>query len=200
MPLVSQSWLQRSRKLAHPARMNRRPRKTGGELLHENPWFAVRRRRGFYTIEHHLAQVVVLPLVDRRAVVMVRVKRPIVGDLTLELPAGGAERGEPPAQGAARELAEETGIRVSARRLVPMAQLAVMPNRTPDRVHVFRVNLSREEYLRRTAHDAEVAAVELVPITAVRRLLASGAIYLALPVAVLGLHLLTGRRPRRLPG
>jgi len=199
MSRAPQAKLHNSRRPAHAAGARRRAHNASGELLHENPWFAVRKRRGFYTIEHHLPQVVVLPLVESRAVVMIRVERPIVGDVTLELPAGSAERGESPVQGAAREFAEETGIRVSARRLVPMARLAVMPNRTPDRVHVFRVNLSREEYVRRAVHDAEVASVELVPVAGLGRLLASGAIYLALPVAVLGLHLLS-RRAQRQPG
>jgi len=168
--------------------------------LHENPWFAVRNRDGYFTIEHHLTQVVVLPLVEKRAVVMVRVPRPVVGEVTLELPAGSAERGESPARGAARELAEETGIRVGTRRLVPMARLAVMPNRMPDRVHVFRVELSREEFRRRAPHDAEVASVELVPLRGLRGLLASGAIHLALPVAVLGLYLLARRDGGRASG
>lgn len=191
---------QRSRKPIRASRVKRRATEESGGLLHENPWFAVRNRGGYFTIEHHLAQVVVLALVQNRAVVMVRVKRPVVGDVTLELPAGSAERCETPAQGAARELAEETGIRASARRLVPMARLAVMPNRTPDRVHVFRVDLSRAEYDRRGAHDAEVDAVELVPLADIGRLVASGAIYLALPVAVLGMHLLIGRQSKAPPG
>lgn len=169
-------------------------------MLHENPWFAVRNRDGYFTIEHHLAQVVVLPLVEDRAVVMVRVPRPVVGEVTLELPAGSAERGESPARGAARELAEETGIRVDARRLVPMTRLAVMPNRMPDRVHVFRVELSREEFRRRAPHDAEIASVELVPVLKLGRLLATGAIRLALPVAVLGLHLLARRDSKKVSG
>lgn len=186
---------------------SRRPRKpnhaghdVSGELLHENPWFAVRNRGGYFTIEHHLAQVVVLALVENRTVVMVRVKRPVIGDVTLELPAGSAERRETPAQGAARELAEETGIRAHVRRLVPMASLAVMPNRTPDRVHVFRVDLSRAEFEMRGAHDAEVEGVELVPLSDVAQRVASGAIYLALPVAVLGMHLLAATQSEALPG
>jgi len=163
-----------------------------GELLHENPWFAVRNRDGYFTMEHHLTQVVVLPLVANRAVVMVRVKRPVIRDVTLELPAGSAERRETPAQGAARELAEETGIRVGAKRLVQIARLAVMPNRTPDFVHVFRADLRDAEFAARRPHDAEVLGVELVPLKDIGWLVRSRAIYLALPVAVLGMHLLAG--------
>lgn len=163
-----------------------------GDLLHENPWFSVRNRDGFFTIEHHLTQVVILPLVEKRAVAMVRVKRPVIRDVTLELPAGSAERRETPAQGAARELAEETGIRVRAKRLVQIARLAVMPNRTPDFVHVFRVDLRDAEFAARRPHDAEVCGVELVPLEDVGRLVRIGAIYLALPVAVLGMLSLAG--------
>ncbi len=42
------------------------------------------------------------------------------------LPAGLLKRGEPPAVGAARELFEESGIRVSASDLVPMSPNAVV--------------------------------------------------------------------------
>ena len=183
----------RSRRPAGGAIAGGRARARAGELLHENPWFAVRNRQGYFTIEHHLTQVVVLPLVEKRAVVMVRVRRPVIRDVTLELPAGSAERRETPAQGAARELAEETGIRVAAKRLVQIARLAVMPNRTPDYVHVFRADLHEAEFAARRPHDAEISAVVLVPLEDVGRLVRSGAIYLALPVAVLGMHLLAGR-------
>jgi ADP-ribose pyrophosphatase len=188
------SRLHRSRRPASASVAKDSAQAGAGELLHENPWFAVRNRDGYFTIEHHLAQVVVLPLVENRAVVMVRVRRPVVRDVTLELPAGSAEKHETPVQGAARELAEETGIRANAQRLVQIARLAVMPNRTPDFVHVFRADLSQAEYDARSSHDAEVSGVELVPLEDVGRLVASGAIYLALPVAVLGMHLFSGMR------
>jgi 8-oxo-dGTP pyrophosphatase MutT (NUDIX family) len=159
-------------------------------LLHSNPWFAVRNRAGYFTIEHHLKQVVVLAIVERRAAVMVRVPRPLIGDTTLELPAGSAERSETPAEGAAREFSEETGIRVGAKRLVPYMSIAVMPNRTRERVHVFRLALRGREYSERGRHDREVASVELVPLERIPRLIARGSIYLALPLAVLGAFLL----------
>ena len=60
------------------------------ETLHENPWFSVRNRKGYFTVEYNMPQVLILPIVDNKAVVMVRVDRPVVADVTLELPAGGA--------------------------------------------------------------------------------------------------------------
>jgi 8-oxo-dGTP pyrophosphatase MutT (NUDIX family) len=166
-----------------------------GKLLHTNPWFAVRERRGYFTIEHHLQQVVVLATVERRAAVMVRVPRRLLGETTLELPAGSADHSETPIEGAAREFTEETGIRMEARRLRPYLSLAVMPNRSVDRVHVFRVELDADEYGKRGRHDREVTRVELVRLQNIPRLIASGALYLALSVAVLGAFLLgAGRR------
>jgi 8-oxo-dGTP pyrophosphatase MutT (NUDIX family) len=161
------------------------------ELVHQNPWFAVRNRGGYFTLEYHLPQVIVLPVVENRAVVMVRARRPVLDDLTLELPAGCAEEGEDPAAGCARELAEETGIAIAAQRLIPMPPLAVSPNRMPGLVYAFRVELTQEEFDRRGPHDDEVASVELIALDEVVRMIARGAIYVAIPVAMIGTYLLT---------
>lgn len=159
-------------------------------LLHENPWYAVRDRGGYFTVEYHLPQVIVLPIVAERAVVMVRVRRPVLGDTTLELPAGCSEANETPEKGAARELAEETGIRIDSRRLVPMPPLAESPNRIPKLLYVFRIDLDQAEFDARAPHDEEVEAVELVSLDHAVRKITSGAIYAAIPVAVLGSYLL----------
>jgi 8-oxo-dGTP pyrophosphatase MutT (NUDIX family) len=160
------------------------------QLMHQNEWFAIRNRGGYFTMEHHQQQVIVLPVVDDRAVVMIRAKRPVLGDSTLELPAGCAEDGEAAEVGAARELAEETGISVPASRMVPMPPLAGSPNRIPFLLYVFRVDLTQEEFDRRRPHDSEVESVELVPLDEVVRRINCGAIYVAIPIAVIGTYLL----------
>ena len=160
------------------------------ELVHENEWFALRNRGGYYTMEYHLQQVIVLPVVDGSEIVMVRAKRPVLGDSTLELPAGCTEEGEAPEAGAARELAEETGIAIDASRMVPMPPLAGSPNRIPYLLYVFRADLTREEYERRGPHDAEVEGVELVPLNSIPGLIERGALYVAVPIAVVSTYLL----------
>lgn len=160
------------------------------DLLHENEWFALRNRGGYFTMEYHLQQVIVLPIVDGTDVVMVRAKRPVLGDITLELPAGCAEEGEAPEAGAARELAEETGIAVDAGRMIPMPPLAGSPNRIPYLLYVFRIELSRAEYEKRVPHDDEIERVELVSLKSIPGLIERGALYVAVPIAVLSTYLL----------
>lgn len=154
--------------------------------VHRNPWFAVRNRGGYYTVEYSARQVAVLPVVERLAVVLVRVKRPILNDVTLELPAGGSNANETAIQTAVREMREETGITVkAAQRYRPLPPLVISSARYPVMPTVFRVDLSAREYAARGRHDDEIAGVECLPFAEVKRLIASGTIYVSLVVAVL---------------
>jgi 8-oxo-dGTP pyrophosphatase MutT (NUDIX family) len=130
----------------------------------------------------------VLAVVERKSVVLVRAKRPILDDEPLELPAGAAEKDEGPAAAAARELEEETGIVVTdLRRFKPMPPVAINSGRVPTLSYVFRVDLSAAEARRREPHDAEVAAVEVVPIARLPRMMATGRIYVSLTLGILGM-------------
>jgi ADP-ribose pyrophosphatase len=159
--------------------------------VHENPWFKVKRRGDFYTTEYPALDVIILPVVEHEAVLMVRVKRPVVADVTLELPAGSTKPAESPLRAAARELEEETGIRVSdLKRFEMISPLAGSPNRNPLLLNIFSVNITGSEYQARGSHDDEITAVELLPFRKVRELIAQGDIYVAVPVAVLSRYLL----------
>lgn len=162
------------------------------ETLHRNPWYAVRNRGGYFTLEYHMRHVAVLPVVAANSVVMVRVKRPVIDDLPLELPAGGAETDEAPAAAAARELLEETGIDVAgADRYIPMPPIAVSSARMPRLSYIFRVDVSEHEYARRRPHDDEVHSVERIPIDDLAGMMMRGEIYVSVPLAVLGLFLVS---------
>ncbi|MEK7122441.1 MAG: NUDIX hydrolase [Patescibacteria group bacterium] len=166
------------------------PDLTPVETLHVNPWFAVRNRGGYFTLEYHLHQVAVLPVVNNDSIAMVRVKRPVVDDMTLELPAGGIEKGEDPAYAASRELAEETGIVISdAGRYVPMPPIAVSSTRMPRLSYVFFVDVSEEEFTKRQPHDQEIHSVERIPLRELPRLMMTGGIYVSIPLAILGVFL-----------
>ena len=163
------------------------------EAIHENEWFSVRRRGTYYTVEYKGPQIVILPVVERDSYVLVRVRRPVIGDCTLELPAGSGDPGEDAVSAAARELAEETGIVVDdPRRFVAMPPLAVSPNRMPNLIYVFRVDLSRAEWESRRMHDEEIESVHLVSRNEAVKLMTSGGMYTAVPIAIISMHLLQG--------
>ena len=131
------------------------------ETLHENPWFSLRNRGGYFTIDYHLPQVAILPVVNGDSIVMVRVKRPVINDMPLELPAGGAEKGEAPVQAASRELMEETGIFIAdMSRFLPMPPIAISSTRVPNLAYVFRVDVSEKEFADKHHHDDEIHTVE----------------------------------------
>ena len=145
-------------------------------------------------MEYRLRHVAVLPVVNDDSVVMVRVKRPVIGDLTLELPAGGIEDGEDPAAGAARELIEEAGIEITELdRFAAMPPIAVSSTRMPKLSYVFRVEVLEQEFAKRGPHDDEIHSVERIAIADLPGMMASGKIYVSVPLAVLGIFLI-GRR------
>lgn len=163
------------------------------EVAHSNPWFTVRNRGGYYTIEESTPQVVILPIVDDRAVIMVREERPVIADVTLELPAGGARPGEQPAQAAARELAEETGVEVgSLSRFEPLPPIVVHP-RCPFLPFLFQVTLSTEEYHARKPPDGEITEVLLLSFDEVAAMISASEIYIGLQMGILA-RFLIGRQ------
>lgn len=156
------------------------------ETLHENPWFSLRNRGGYFTIEYHLRQVVILPVVGEDSIAMVRVKRPIIGDISLELPAGAIDSNEAPVRAAARELAEESGIVISELgRYVAMPPIAESPTRVPRLSYVFRVDVSEREYADRRPHDNEIHSVERIQVGDLPKMMTAGEIYVAVPLAIL---------------
>ena len=160
------------------------------ETLHENPWYSVRNRGGFFTVEYRLRQVVVLPVVNQDSIAMVRVKRPVINDTPLELPAGALEKDEDAATGAARELLEETGIKVTnLDSFIPMTPISVSSTRNPNLSYIFKVDISEKEYVNRQPHDDEIYSVERFAINDLAKKMASGEIYVSLTLAVLGIFL-----------
>ena len=83
----------------------------------------------------HPGAVVLLPLLDDGRVVLIKNRRPTVGETLLELPAGTREPNEPPEQTAARELVEETGYH--AGRLTMIHEFYTAPGICDELMHLY---------------------------------------------------------------
>lgn len=160
-------------------------------LAHQNPWFKVMIRDSYYTIEYERPQVVVLPVLGETSIIMVRVKRPLIGDFPLELPAGDSTQEETPRQAAMREFREETGISIDEpHRFVPVLPISEMPGRMPVLLSIFRVDVSQTEFSSRLPHDDEIISVEAIAFTEITRKIVNGEIYLSSPMAIISRYLL----------
>lgn len=102
--------------------------------------------------------VVILPILEKRQVVMIRNERFIAGQTLWELPAGTLEAGEDPAAGAARELLEETGYR--AGELRALTKFYPSPGICTEYMHAF---VARDlEHVGQKLDDSERIEVEVV--------------------------------------
>ncbi len=122
----------------------------------------------------------IVPLTDGGEVVMVRQVRHGTGEVTLELPGGMVDAGDPsPEAAAVRELAEETGYR--AREVAPIGSIAPNPAMLANRCHSFlaRGCVRAGEPRLDGGEDIEVVTV---PLAEVPSLVARGDISHALVV------------------
>ncbi len=157
--------------------------------MHENLWFSVKNRGGYFTVEPHGKQVAVLTLVEQD-VILVKVNRPVINDKTWELPAGGCNENESAEQGAIRELKEETGIDVLTERLIRLDSMSICPNRFVEAPYLFAVKISEQEWQARKPHDQEVSEVSRFSLCQIKQMLLNNVIYVALPSLILAKLLL----------
>jgi len=148
-------------------------------------------RGAYYSIEYERPQVAILPVLDGRSIIMVRVKRPLIDDCPLELPAGDSCDGETPRMAAMREFSEETGIRIDdPLRFIPELPLSEMPGRIPVLLSIFRVDVACKEFDARSRHDNDIVSVEALSFAEAACKLVEGEIYLSSPAAIISRLLL----------
>ncbi len=165
-------------------------------LVLDNPWCRVRRDvvelpngtivDDFYVIVRPDIAMV-LPITADGQVMFVRQYRHGVGEILLELPAGGFDPTIEPAEVAVlRELQEETGY--TSDRLTPLAVLYDNPVKDTNRIHLFRA-----DDLRRVGEQCldvtEAIDLIVIPISEIPKHIAAGTICVAGTLAALYLGL-----------
>jgi ADP-ribose pyrophosphatase len=132
-----------------------------------------------------MPQVLILPVVEDKWLVLARVYRPVICDATWELPAGGADANESPVEAARRELSEETGIQiVDLNRFQIRPPLVHMP-RSPYLPFIFTVLLTEQEFEERGIYDSEVQEAGRFAFSEVLEKIVAGEIYVGLHIAVM---------------
>ena len=161
-------------------------------VVHRNDYFEVKNRGGYFTLETDSHDVVIVPIVEGREVVMLRPYRPVLGDAPLEFPGGGAHFDEMPVATAARELQEETGLKIEdLQRFKPRTPFCLSPNRMPRLHHVFEISISEQEADSMVADRSEIFSVERYSFEEARDLIANGTIYVAAVAGILASLLLS---------
>jgi 8-oxo-dGTP pyrophosphatase MutT (NUDIX family) len=126
-------------------------------------------------VVRHPGAVVVVPVDDDGAVLMVRQYRAAVGHDLLEIPAGTRDvDGEPPEATAARELEEEIGRRAGT--LVPLCEFYNSPGFTDEYTYLFLATDLEVTARAAVSAEEEAMTVEAVPLDDVDALIASGAL------------------------
>ncbi len=92
------------------------------------------KQKSFEIIEHPGA-VVIVPIAPDGRILLVQQWRRAVGEITIELPAGGLEEGEDPLACAQRELREETGF--AAKKMSPFGAFYSAPGFSNEFLHMF---------------------------------------------------------------
>ncbi len=169
---------------------NRVAAQRGVKTVYRNKWFKINNRNGYYSLEYGFPQVAILPVIEDTHLLMIKTKRPLIRDITLELPGGGSETGETPAETARRELAEETGIEIGdLRRFRLLPLLSPLPERSSELMISYGINLSWEEYRRRGKTDKVTIKVLPVVLQELKKKIVSGEIYQTSTIALVARHL-----------
>ena len=120
-------------------------------------------------VVEHPGAVAVLALTDDEHLLLVRQWRQAAGRFLLEIPAGTREPGEPPAETARRELAEEVGYAPAA--LTELTEFFPTPGYSSEQIALYRADGCRPVAVEADADEG--IAVVRVPVGEVPALLAA---------------------------
>ena len=111
-------------------------------------------------IVEHKGAVAIVPILENKKVVLVRQYRQAAGRILLEIPAGGLEIGEDPADCARRELQEEIGYYPG--KLTEMFYSYLAPGYSSEKLHTFLAEDLEQRYLDSDSDEfLEIVTIDL---------------------------------------
>ena len=123
-------------------------------------------------VVHHPGSAVIVPVFDDGTIALVRQYRHPAVRYLLEAPAGTLRRGEPPEEGAKRELEEELGV-VSG-RLEKLSEFFVSPGFCGEKMWVYLATELTET--RQQLDEDEILAVVRIPFSQALSMITTGEI------------------------
>ena len=117
------------------------------KTVYFNKYFDVILKDNYYEISPKTRDVLILPIVDKKKFLLIKVKRHLTKKNLYEFPAGGFDISkETPLQAAKREFEEETGIKLKKKnKLFKIGKFYQMPNRIKDKVFIYGVFISSNQ-------------------------------------------------------
>ena len=160
--------------------------KKNAKESYSTQWFTILKGNSFYSLEHNEDQIMILATIEKKSILLVKVKRTLLGDSAWELPAGGLEKNENLDAGASREFLEETGIEIKdLTRFEILPSFVLASNRMPMFPNIFQIDLSKKEFDQRSRHDDEIEKVEIFEFKKIKRMIRDGELCATLPIAVI---------------
>lgn len=123
-------------------------------------------------VVHHHGSAVIIPVFDDGTIALVRQYRHPAVKYLLEAPAGTLNYGEPPEEGAARELEEELGH--VAGRLEKLSEFFVSPGFLEEKMWIYLATDLRET--KQNLEDDEMVEVVRMPFTQALSMITTGEI------------------------
>lgn len=155
-------------------------------LIYSDEFLDFKKKDGFAYIDYRTPQIAILCHTSSE-LILVKQYRRLIGEETIELPAGSALVYESLTDAAHRELGEETGIWIEDKsRLVKKYEVLLCPNRFLEPVNVFFIKISEEEIRRsELSRGGEISEVMITNYVECKKLLDEGVIKALLPREIL---------------
>lgn len=167
-----------------------RKRDESAELItqYENPWFKVEKQKGFHWAAGSKAGgAVVLPITKDNKVICIRIHRPSINRVSLELPRGGLELSDANSiETARRELREETGADVPADRFFHLGNIAADTGLLRGIAPAFMALVEESDFTAERDHEAEDVLV--LPWEEFANKIASGEVICGITLSAVALY------------